>query len=182
MFGHLKPIAGRLAQAAPHESGSAAGRSRGAVRHAARRSAPRREVARERLRPRQHLVEHGAETEDVRPAVSSRLAPARVTCTPPSEHRSASGSRDVRVGQPSGVASPKSSNFAVPSGVTRTFAGFRSRWTMPLACAASSAAAISRPASAPLQAGRGRAVARRQRTPAPNSRAPRHGSGRCWGG
>ena len=39
-------------------------------------------------------------------------------------------------------ASPKSSTFTVPSGVTLMFAGFRSRWMMPCSCAASSASAI----------------------------------------
>ena len=39
-------------------------------------------------------------------------------------------------------ARPKSSTFTVPSGRTLTFAGFRSRWTMPSSCAASSAEAI----------------------------------------
>ena len=39
-------------------------------------------------------------------------------------------------------ASPKSSTFTVPSGRTLMFAGFRSRWTMPCSCAASSASAI----------------------------------------
>ena len=39
-------------------------------------------------------------------------------------------------------ARPKSSSFTRPSGVIFTFAGFRSRWTMPFSCAASSASAI----------------------------------------
>ena len=42
------------------------------------------------------------------------------------------------------LASPKSSSFTVPSGVTLMLAGLRSRWTMPFSCAASSAAAIWR--------------------------------------
>ena len=41
-------------------------------------------------------------------------------------------------------ASPKSSTFTMPSGVTLMLAGFRSRWTMPFSCAASSASAIWR--------------------------------------
>jgi len=36
-------------------------------------------------------------------------------------------------------ARPKSSTLTVPSGRILMFAGFRSRWTMPIACAASSA-------------------------------------------
>jgi hypothetical protein len=39
-------------------------------------------------------------------------------------------------------ANPKSSTFTVPSGRTLMFAGFRSRWTIPCSCAASSASAI----------------------------------------
>ena len=40
------------------------------------------------------------------------------------------------------MASPKSSTFTVPSPRTLTFAGFKSRWTIPSSCAASSASAI----------------------------------------
>ena len=39
-------------------------------------------------------------------------------------------------------ASPKSSTLTSPPGVIFTLAGFKSRWTMPFSCAASSAAAI----------------------------------------
>ncbi len=39
-------------------------------------------------------------------------------------------------------ARPKSSTLTTPSRVTITFAGLRSRWTMPRACAAASASAI----------------------------------------
>jgi hypothetical protein len=39
-------------------------------------------------------------------------------------------------------ARPKSSTFTVPSARSLMFAGFRSRWTMPCSCAASSASAI----------------------------------------
>ena len=42
------------------------------------------------------------------------------------------------------LARPKSSTFTLPSGVSFTFAGLRSRWTMPFSCAASSASAICR--------------------------------------
>ena len=41
-----------------------------------------------------------------------------------------------------GLASPKSSTFTVSSGLTLTFAGFRSRWTTPCSSAVSSASAI----------------------------------------
>ena len=42
------------------------------------------------------------------------------------------------------LARPKSSTFTAPSGVSLMFAGFRSRWTIPFSCAASSASAICR--------------------------------------
>ena len=42
------------------------------------------------------------------------------------------------------LASPKSSTFTLPSGVTLMLAGLRSRWTMPFSCAYSSASAIWR--------------------------------------
>ena len=41
-------------------------------------------------------------------------------------------------------ARPKSSTLTTPSGVILMLAGFRSRWTMPFSCAASSASAICR--------------------------------------
>ena len=44
-------------------------------------------------------------------------------------------------------ARPKSRSFTVPSGVTFTFAGFRSRWRIPRACAAPSASATWRATS-----------------------------------
>ena len=50
-------------------------------------------------------------------------------------------------------ASPKSSTFTRPSGVIMTFAGFRSRWTMPFSCAAASASASAMPISQTLATG-----------------------------
>jgi hypothetical protein len=41
-----------------------------------------------------------------------------------------------------GLASPKSRSLTTPSGVMRTLAGFRSRWTTPASCATSSPSAI----------------------------------------
>ena len=41
------------------------------------------------------------------------------------------------------LASPKSISLARPSEVTRMFSGFKSRWTMPVACTAPSAAVTS---------------------------------------
>ena len=44
----------------------------------------------------------------------------------------------------SALARPKSSSLTVPSLLTFTLAGFRSRWMKPSSCAASSASAICR--------------------------------------
>ncbi len=63
---------------------------------------------------------------------------AAVPTTVPSSVRVVSGSVLVS------FATPKSNSLAVPSSVTRTFDGFRSRWRIPLACAASSALATCR--------------------------------------
>jgi len=41
-------------------------------------------------------------------------------------------------------ATPKSASSARPSSVMNTFSGFTSRWMIPIACAAESAAATSR--------------------------------------
>lgn len=53
----------------------------------------------------------------------------------------------------SALASPKSSTFTRSSGVTTTFAGFRSRWTTPCSCAASSAIATWRAISSASRTG-----------------------------
>ena len=45
------------------------------------------------------------------------------------------------------LARPKSSTLTTPAGVTLMFAGLRSRWTMPLSCAAARASAICRAVS-----------------------------------
>jgi hypothetical protein len=49
-------------------------------------------------------------------------------------------------------ARPKSRILIRPSGVTRMFSGFRSRWTIPFSCAAARAWAIStaRPIAVPV--------------------------------
>ena len=53
------------------------------------------------------------------------------------------------------AASPKSTTFTRPSGVSSTFSGLRSRWTMPRACAADSAPAIVAAISTASSADRG---------------------------
>ena len=102
----------------------------------------------------QHLVRDAAERPDVR-ALVHRLcrAPAPGSCTPPcrgSRRRASPCAREGRrvrqvLPTPSrrrAFASPKSSTFTVPSGVSLMFAGFRSRWMILCSCAASSASAI----------------------------------------
>ena len=82
-------------------------------------------------------------------------APARDSCRPrcresrPRAFRrpSSSATASDRGRRPSpaiAFARPKSSTFTTPSGVILMLAGFRSRWTMPFSCAASSASAICR--------------------------------------
>ncbi len=63
-----------------------------------------------------------------------------------------------------GLASPKSSTLTWPSGVSRTFAGFRSRWTTPFRCAASSARAIWSAMPSPSSSGSAPASMRRVRS------------------
>ena len=84
------------------------------------------------------------------------LAPARGSCRPrcpgssrPRHRRAGDRRRLRRVDAErdrgsSALARPKSRTFTVPSGRSLMFAGFRSRWTMPCSCAASSASAICR--------------------------------------
>ena len=120
----------------------------------------RRTFATERQRARRHLVEHRAEREQVRARVQF-LGPHLLR-----RHVGDRAHRRARTGQvllvidrrrcvrrcdlrsthwPVGVtlASPKSRILAWPRLVTKMFAGLMSRWTMPSACAASSASAIS---------------------------------------
>ena len=52
-------------------------------------------------------------------------------------------------------ARPKSSTLTVPSGVILMLAGFRSRWTIPFSCAASSASAIWRAIASASSTGSG---------------------------
>jgi hypothetical protein len=63
----------------------------------------------------------------------------------------------------SAFASPKSRTLTPPSGVILTFAGFRSRWTIPRACAASTASAIWRAMASASSTGIGPAAMRSAR-------------------
>ncbi len=55
----------------------------------------------------------------------------------------------------SALARPKSRTLTAPAGVRFTLAGFRSRWTTPFSCAASSASAIWRATSSDSSTGSG---------------------------
>ena len=117
-----------------------------------------RGVAAERQRPGRHLVEHHPQREEVRPQVerlAERLLRRHVGHRPeqpcPGSSGASRASRSRRPGPrpPSrlSMARPKSSTLACPRAVTKMFAGFTSRCTMPLPCAASSASATWRPRS-----------------------------------
>ena len=56
------------------------------------------------------------------------------------------------------LARPKSRTLTLPSGVTLTFAGLRSRWTMPFSCASSRASAICPRSRSPRRRGIGPAL------------------------
>ena len=62
-------------------------------------------------------------------------------------------------------ASPKSATFGSPSAVRSTFAGFRSRWTMPSACAAATPRAIFSTSTAASRSGMGPPTSRRSSEP-----------------
>ena len=67
-------------------------------------------------------------------------------------------------------ASPKSSTFTVPSRVSATLPGFRSRWTMPLSCAAPRASVIWRAMARASFSGSGpRAIRSANVSPSTNS-------------
>ena len=108
------------------------------------------------MRTRRHFVEHRAEGEQVGACVQFFAAsllrrhvgdradacPGLVSCSCADSGWHRGNRRRLRL---SGVtfASPKSRILACPRSVTKMLAGLMSRWTMPLACAASSASAIS---------------------------------------
>ena len=121
-----------------------------------------RRIAAKRRSTGEHLEQHRAETENVGPGVrrhsthllrvtysrsSRRMMPASVNGG--SVPASVSPARPVI-----SLARPKSRILTRPSVVTKTFSGFRSRWTMPLVCAAARPRAIG-------TATRGRAYSQR---------------------
>ena len=73
--------------------------------------------------------------------------PARVAVTAP---------RSSPSGSAASFAMPKSSSFAAPRVVMKMFSGLMSRWTIPFACAASSASASSIAVSTSRRHGRPR--------------------------
>ena len=101
----------------------------------------------------EHLVKHASECPDVSPLVhrlAACLLGAHVRHRA-KNHACARTSQTVIVGEfdrsggtPSlaSFARPKSRTLTTPSGVILMLEGFRSRWTIPAACAASSASAI----------------------------------------
>ena len=64
-------------------------------------------------------------------------------------------SDDAAPGPSHAFARPKSSTFTLPSGVSLTLAGLRSRWTIPLSWASSSASAICRATTTASSTGSG---------------------------
>ncbi len=103
----------------------------------------------------QHLVQHRAEAEEVgarvhplAPDLLRRHVPRRAEdgARPGAARRGAAvvSSRPCDDGSSAAstaLAIPKSSSFAWPSRVRKTFSGLRSRWAMPCSCAAASPAA-----------------------------------------
>ena len=117
-----------------------------------RRDRARQILARKRPLPGEQLVQQATERPDVGPLIdgfATRLLGAHVRgrADDLSGHGLESGHRSqLRIVlalfcAPTAFANPKSSTFTRPSGVTLMLAGFRSRWMMPLPCAASSASA-----------------------------------------
>src|SRR6516165_2868173 len=121
---------------------------------------------REGLLAAQHLEKHGAERPDITTPVH-RLAPCLlrthvrrgaqdhalagrrgaergrvITLTGPSGHPLPEGEGLGVRGTSSALAKPKSRIFTVPSGLTFTLAGLRSRWMTPRSCAYSSPSVI----------------------------------------
>ena len=101
----------------------------------------RRRLRPERRPAREQLVEDRPQGIDVhgRPPHPARPGPAPGPCSSASRARCRSGSQPAPPS--SRRASPKSPILGVPSAVSSTFAGFRSRWTIPPWCAAWTASA-----------------------------------------
>ena len=110
----------------------------------------------ERAAARRDLVEHEPEREQIRALVerlAAHLLGRHVGRRPDRSPPAMVSAAIVVVGAASSstsFATPKSSTFTSPRAVTKMLAGLRSRWTMPRACAASSASASCMPHSISL--------------------------------
>ena len=102
-------------------------------------------AAAERRASREHLEEDRAGGEEIAARVdrvADRLL-GRHVARRAHHHARCASARSAGLSDPSssGRASPKSSSFT-PCGVRKTLDGFRSRWTIPRACSAESAASM----------------------------------------
>ena len=129
----------------------------------------------------EHLVQHDAKGPDVGALIhglAAGLLGRHVggCAEDDAGKRSAAGKRrrhspgsDCRKQGPRTLASPKSSTFTDPSGLILMLPGLRSRCTMPLSWAASSAPRSDGRSAAPFQAAAGLSGSRPRSTPSPDS-------------
>ena len=96
------------------------------------------------------------------PAPCSRRCPARGRARSAAWSARCVDRRRCALGLSISFASPKSRILARPSAVTKMLSGFRSRWTMPFACAAARPCAICAARSVALRGGRRRLPQRRR--------------------
>ena len=95
----------------------------------------------ERRRSGEHLVQHDAQREEIGASINifaTHLFGRHVAGGADDASRSSCPCRHRGAPSPASCsfATPKSRIFTAPSRAMNTFSGFRSRWTMPRACAA----------------------------------------------